>query len=107
MTKKAVPLGFCADCRWARDLPSNMPPLGPFTLDCQADPWHWEPREQEGKVRDPVSGKAMRQMAMLYIPRPHLPTDYCSRFAPQPATELRAVDDAAEDAAESPAVEPL
>jgi len=105
MTKKAVPLGYCEDCRWARDLSLNMPPLGPFTLDCQVMPWTWQPTEQEAKVRDPSTGRAMRQMAMLYIPRPHQPRDYCGFFAPRPAGGD--VVDAGDAGTSGDAVEPL
>lgn len=84
MTKKSVPIGFCKDCRWGRELPPGMK-LGPFEFDCQAMPWQYEPTQEETKVKDPKTGKAMVKMGMIYIAHPHQGTDYCAFFDERPA----------------------
>ena len=102
MAKKSVPLGFCKDCRWGRELPPQMK-LGPFEFDCQALPWQYEPTQEESKVRDPKTGKAMVKMGMIYIAHPHQPGDYCAFFDDRPDVGAEAtppadpLDEAGED----------
>lgn len=79
MAKRSIPVGFCEDCRWGRELPDAMK-LGPFEFDCQALPWQYEPSQQQSKVRDPKTGKPMTQMGMIYIAHPHRRQDYCALF---------------------------
>ncbi len=84
MTRKAVPAGFCAECRWARELPEKLK-MGPFVLDCQAQPWQWAPQQLPQSALAGISGPGETRITMLYVPRPHQASDFCAWFEQRPA----------------------
>lgn len=81
--RKSVPAGFCKTCRWGRELPDDIK-MGPFTIDCQAQPWLYEMNEQKTDTVD-AAGKPLVKLSMVYRARPHTENDFCAFFEDRPA----------------------
>ncbi len=81
--KKAIPRGFCATCRWARELPEKVR-RGPFVLDCQGLPFIWEVRRHKSAVAT-AGGEAQGVVDVEYLPRIHTEKDFCALYEDVPA----------------------
>ncbi len=80
--RKAVPVGYCKTCRWNRELPDDLK-MGPFVVDCQAQPFVYEMFEKPTNTVD-AAGKKLTEVGMRYRARPHTEHDFCAFFEDRP-----------------------
>jgi len=80
----AMPLGFCATCRWANPLDDANMADAAWPVECRGLPLTWLPQQGKGSMVDPRTGKAGTVVMMTRLPAWKRLDDFCSLWAPRP-----------------------
>ena len=83
--QNAIPLGYCATCRWAHPLEEANTVDAAWPVECRGLPITWLPQQGKGKMVDPMTGKPGTVVMMTRLPAWKRLDDYCSLWAPRPA----------------------
>jgi len=83
MTLKAMPIGYCKDCRWAEDLPPEMA-QDDWSLECTAMPREWRLQVVPQKTVDPKTGQPNVIKFIARAAAYKQKDDFCQFWAPRP-----------------------
>ena len=84
MTLKAMPIGYCRDCRFAEAVEGDNVVSDQWPIECRGTPVTWVPRESKGSMVDPRTGKSGTMVMMFRLPAWKRLDDFCALWAPRP-----------------------
>lgn len=82
--QEAIPLGYCSTCRWANPLDEGNMVDAAWPVECRGLPVTWLPRQGQGSMVDPRTGKAGTVVEMTRLPAWKRLDDFCALWAPRP-----------------------